>query len=144
MRLPADDLGAASERTALAWLRTSAVYATLGGMTLTLTLTRHDQWIFGIVIAAILAACSYVVGHIGSAAYARRRRDEWYVGDARAAAALAIATVVAACAIVGSAPGVRGVSAPRAWCGPSVRANSSESTACISKLSTRRVKSDRQ
>lgn len=101
MRLPADDPGVASERTALAWMRTGAVYTTLGGLTLTIAV-HHDRWVFGIVTAAIFAACGYVVGRNGITAYARRRRDEWYMGDVRAAAAVTVATLIAACAAFGA------------------------------------------
>jgi len=101
MRLPADDPGVASERTALAWMRTGLVYATLGGLTLTVA-AHHDRWVIGIAIAAIFAACGYLVGRQGSAAYARRRRDEWYVSNRRAAVAVTVASLIAACATFGA------------------------------------------
>ena len=101
MRLPADDPGVASERTALAWMRTGVVYATLGGLTLAVA-AHNNRWVFGIVTAAIFVACGYFVGRKGATAYARRRRDEWYVGDVRAAVAVTAATLVAACATFGA------------------------------------------
>lgn len=101
MRLPADDPGVASERTELAWLRTGVVYATLGGLTLTIAV-HHKQWFFGIATAAVFAACGYVVGCQGTLAYARRRRDEWYIGDVRAAMTVTAAALIAACTTFGA------------------------------------------
>jgi hypothetical protein len=101
MRLPADDSGVASERTALAWLRTGAVYATLGGLSLTVA-AHHDRWLFGIATAAIFVMCGYGVGRHGAVAYARRRRDEWCVGSIRAGMTITAATLVAACATFGA------------------------------------------
>lgn len=101
MRLPADDPGVASERTELAWLRTGVVYATLGGLALTIAV-HHKQWIFGIATATVFAACGYVIGCQGAQAYARRRRDEWYTGDVRAAMIVTAATLIAACTTLGA------------------------------------------
>jgi len=101
MRLPADDPGVASERTALAWLRTGIVHATLGGLTLTVA-AHHGRWGFGVAAAAVFVACGWGIGRQGAVAYTLRRRDEWCVGNPRAAVAVTAATFMAACATLGA------------------------------------------
>ncbi|WP_143702105.1 DUF202 domain-containing protein, partial [Xanthomonas oryzae] len=52
MRLPVNDPGVASERTAFAWIRTGVVFAMLGGLMLTVAV-RNDRWDLGITSASV-------------------------------------------------------------------------------------------
>jgi len=94
MRLPFDDPGAASERTALAWYRTSAVHAALGGFGLMLA-ARQDRWCVGSAAATVFIVCSYVLSRQGAQAYENRRAEEVYRGNVRGAMILTSLTLIA-------------------------------------------------
>lgn len=79
MRLPADDPGRASERTALAWVRTGALMATIGGYGLTASAYR-SALVPGVVMAIALGAAGCAVAIRGRRRYALRRRVERYPG----------------------------------------------------------------
>ncbi|MGX9943079.1 DUF202 domain-containing protein [Bradyrhizobium denitrificans] len=96
MRLPVNDPGVASERTAFAWIRTGVVFAMLGGLMLTVAV-RNDRWDLGITSASVSVMCGCIVGGRGIAAYASRRRDQWCVSDVRTALVVTVSTLIAAC-----------------------------------------------
>lgn len=96
MRLPADDPGRASERTALAWVRTGALMATIGGYGLTAAAYR-SALVPGVVIAIVLGVGGCLIALRGRGRYLRRRSDERYpgTGDPVGAALVVVATLLA-------------------------------------------------
>ena len=99
MRLPADAQGTASERTALAWVRTGVLYATVGAVALAAAAYQGTLAAGGLV-AALMAGLGVAVARHGRASYRRRRRERRYPADAGGALLVAAATLVAACAAV--------------------------------------------
>jgi uncharacterized membrane protein YidH (DUF202 family) len=99
MRSPADDPGMASERTALAWVRTGLLFATVGAVALAAAADRGTL-VAGGLVAALLVGLGVAVARHGRASYRRRRRERRYAAEAGGALLVAAATLVAACAAV--------------------------------------------
>ncbi len=89
----------ASERTALAWVRTGVLYATVGAVALAAA-ADHGTLAAGGLVAALLGGLGVAVARHGRASYRRRQRERRYPADPRGALLVAAATLVAACAAV--------------------------------------------
>lgn len=96
MRLPADDPGMASERTALAWLRVAAPHATLGAVMIAGAARHGDFWPYVVAIAAVACNVAVLVWCAGSSYRGRRRSGLQTAAAGPTAAVVGATTVVAA------------------------------------------------
>lgn len=94
MRLPVDDPGRASERTALAWTRSGALLATVGVFALTAAAYR-SLLVPGAITAVVLGGCGCLVAARGRRRYGQRRHAERYAGDPAGAVLVVAATLLA-------------------------------------------------
>ena len=90
-----DDPGQASERTLLAWQRTTLLFGALAGVALVAS-AHHDDFALGAPAALILAAIGLRLRSHARHAYLARRRGEPHRADPAGAALVTGGTLVAA------------------------------------------------